>query len=676
MDSIVVRGSKDDKGYAESPESVSILQEHEISTTGRENDVQVLNAVPNVSVNKNGESFSIRGISNTGVTGYQKDNLSSIVIDDLFQTDLALQAGTFDLWDMERIEVLRGAQSTSQGANSLAGTILLDHRRPQFSDEGLAKIGVGSFGFREVGVLTNNAFGDQTVATRISYSKELSDGFTKNVATNNRKWGGWDKDRFRLGVAYKFANADILEFNSKLSRNDQGGTYVQGIDPFRHEVNEDVDYRSHTENTQVSTHYTHRINANTTNITILGFSKSNQDNTSDADGTPNNTAGKRVESHGDQFVSFENRLQYKNENFSNIFGLHAHEFRAEDDYDFNLLYPIGSASTPIAVLQGVERQRTSYALFDSWSYYVSEHHEILGGLRGEHVEASYGTTVHGERTQDLGANANQSIDTYLKQISGTYQGTKDDIVLLPKIGYSYHNGLHHSGVLYTKGYRTAGVSINRSRAIAVSYDPEFTHNYEIWYRYVQQLYQIGANVFYTDWRHQQVQVQLSNDFYDTEVQNAARSEVHGAELEGKVRITERHALHAGAGYVDTKFKTFTVGGVDYSGNHFPFASTWTGRVSHEAKVSESFSSLVILRYLSDAYTNAENTHKADEQLYLDWNGKYAFGSWLGELYVNNVLNAAYQTFDGTPTSATSPYQASYHQTSKPREMGVRVNYYW
>ena len=45
----------------------------------------------NVQVNRDnkGDTFSIRGIKNTGVAGYQKDNLASIMVDDVFQTDLA-----------------------------------------------------------------------------------------------------------------------------------------------------------------------------------------------------------------------------------------------------------------------------------------------------------------------------------------------------------------------------------------------------------------------------------------------------------------------------------------------------------------------------------------------------------------------------------------------------------
>lgn len=677
LDSITVRGTKDERGFSENPESVIILQENEISGAGRDNDIQVLNAVPNVEVNKGGESFSIRGVNNTGVTGYQKDNLASIVSDDLFQTDLALQAGSFDLWDMERIEVLRGAQSTTQGVNSLAGSILLDHRRPTLTNEGAFKLGLGNYGRREMGFVTNNTLVEGKVAARVSFGTERDDGFVRNVATDNEKWGQRDRDRFRLALLYKMSERDSLELDGKFHGSEQGGAYVQGTDPFVYEVNENVDALNSTKNQQASLAYTRRLDGGLTNRTVVGISASRQKVRSDADGTALDTAGVRLDKHEDEFVSVENRLNYTGERVTNVFGVHAHRFVARDDYDFNLLYPVGGGvSTPISVVQDVTRERESVAIFDTGSYRLTENHEFIAGLRGEAVRVRYGTTVLGERLNDLGTAANTSLDQYLTRVSGSYEGDKEDTVVLPKLGYAYHLDHHHGGLLYTRGYRTAGVSINRSRSEAVPYDAEFTNNYELWYKFVADKRQVSTNVFYTDWRAQQVQVQLSNDFYDTEVQNAARSEVYGAELEGKTRVAQNQSVSAGVGYTDTAFKKFEVNGVDYTGKEFPFASHWTGRVAHELAIPADWVFLTVARYVSGAYTNAENTRRADEQVYLDWNAKYALNTWIAEGYVNNVLDKRYRTFDGSPTSATSPYQASYHQVSAPRELGVRVSYFW
>ncbi len=677
LQTITVKGTKEEKNYFETYESISVLQENEIPATGRENNLQVLNAVPNVEVNKNGESFSIRGINNTGVTGYQKDNLSSILIDDIFQTDLAIQAGGFDLWDMQQVEILKGAQSTNQGVNSLAGAILLNHHKPTFSTEGAAKLGLGNFWHREAGVIANNVLVNDKIASRISYNKEMNDGYIKNKASGNDRWGAWNRDRFNLGLLYKISETSSLNFVGKFNQNRQGGTYTQGNDAFKYEVYEDQDYNVKTDNVQTGLTYKNNLNQRTKNTLIFGYSKSNQEASSDADGTAQDTAGTRIESHKDHYFSVENQLLYKHENVTNLLGIHAHDFRLKDEYDFKLLYPIGGgASTPLSVQQGVDRINRAFSLFDSVTYGFDHNQAVVGGLRAEYVESRYQTDVTAARVNDLGPGSNAAIDNYLALIRGSYDGKKSNAVVLPKLGYTVDDDLNHWGLVYTRGYRTSGVAINRRRATAVEYDPEFTNNYEFSYKYAGTNFQFSSNLFWIDWRDQQVQVQLSNDFYDTQVQNAGQSEVYGGEIEGKSILATGSTLTLGIGYSDTKFKTFQTSTINYADKKFPFASNWTGRLAHEIKATEQLSFLTVLRYLSDSYQNAENTLKSEGQLYLNLNMKYAIGEWMIESYVNNLFDGQFKIFNGAPTSATSPYQASYHQTSTPREFGARMTYFW
>src|SRR3546814_6901795 len=49
--------------------------------------------------------------------------------------------GDSELWDVEQIEVLRGAQSTLQGRNAMAGTIATKTNDPTFDSEGALRFG-------------------------------------------------------------------------------------------------------------------------------------------------------------------------------------------------------------------------------------------------------------------------------------------------------------------------------------------------------------------------------------------------------------------------------------------------------------------------------------------------------------------------------------------------------
>jgi outer membrane receptor protein involved in Fe transport len=624
-------------------------------------------------VNKNGESFSIRGINNTGVTGYQKDNLSSVVLDGLFQTDLALQAGSFTLWDLDQIEVLRGAQSTNQGVNSLAGLVILNHQAPTFLPERGIRAGYGNFGAKDLSAYVNQPLGEKS-GLRVAAEKELNNGYITNIYNGNEEWGFWNKERAGVSFLHETESKRQVTVDAKFHRNRQGGTYTQGNDAFLDQVDEDIDAFTRTRNYQGVATYTVPFE-NTQNTSLVGFSYSDQNSVADADFTRNNTAGTRFEKHRDHYLTAENRLNYRGERWENLFGIHAHDFRLKDDYDFNLLYSQSGITTPVNILQGVNRERRTYALFDSALLRLNETHALVAGARAEYVDSKYSTTVFGRRLQNLGGAINNVIDTYLSQRSGSYGGRQDEFVVLPKGGYQFLHGPHFSALTYTRGYRTSGVSINRSRAKAVNYGSEFTDNFELAYRYSLGNFMLAANLFYIDWQDQQVQVQLSSDFFDTQVENAAKSRVLGGELEGKVDLG-RQSLSLGAGFADTKFREFVSQGVNYEGKEFPFASKWTGRFTHRWNIFGNFTWLTTLRYVSKSFSNAENTRRADAQFYLHGNARYALGQWVFEGYMNNILNSRYRIFDGTPTSTTSPYQASLHQVTTPREYGVKVAYYW
>lgn len=676
LDAIQVQGNKENKSYQESTESISVVPTKELDNPSQENSIQVLNAVPNVTINKNDDSFSIRGINNTGVTGFQKDNLSSILVDDVFQTDLAVKAGSFDLWDADHVEVYRGPQSTTQGVNSLAGSILLFHNKASEQDEGALKYGNGASNNMEAGLMLNKTFLEGTFLTRISVNHEQDDGFIKNIATNNSTWGEKSKDHLGLDLIYKINDTDFLRWNIKLMQNKNGGNYVQSNNPYDYEVNEDVDFVSKSKNQQTSLRYFKKLNELWSNEVIGSFSQARNDEVSDADGTSANTAGTRVEDHTDRYVSVENLLKFQNDTVKNVLGFHAHDYYLNDFAHFNILFPLSSTVfTPVDSTQTTDKYRTTLALFDSYFWKFSENQSINLGLRYEYVKNKYGADVLAKRTQNLGGATNAIVDNYLNGVNGSYEDEDTNSIFLPKVAYLYSLDKSTYGISYSEGYRTGGLSINRKRARADKYDPETTRNYELSYKYSESVWNFSSNIFYTDWRDQQVLVQLSNDVFDTQVVNAASSEIYGAEAEMNWKPATRHDLNLGAGYVKTRFKDFVSGSKDYSGNEFPFAPQWTGRLRYGYQISSAWSASGILRYLGKSYGNAENTLDSPEQFYLDALGQYAWTSNMTvDLYARNLLDRQYVIYDRT--SSIGGQTVNYKQVNTPREVGARLTYYW
>ncbi len=126
IDSIVVTGQKRDESLLESDLSVTVLNEQDIRES-RLRDIRRLDdLVPNVQFNESGQLssvfVSIRGVeSNPFIV-----NRAAIYIDGVPFRELSNAV----LNQIESIEVLRGPQATLYGANSVAGLILINTRRP------------------------------------------------------------------------------------------------------------------------------------------------------------------------------------------------------------------------------------------------------------------------------------------------------------------------------------------------------------------------------------------------------------------------------------------------------------------------------------------------------------------------------------------------------------------
>lgn len=145
---------------------------------------------------------AIRGVG-TKEDGAGASDSTLIMVDGVY---FATRTATnIDIFDLERLEVLRGPQGTLFGKNAIAGVVNYVTRRPTIGEfEFKARQTVGNFGTFDTAAGVNVPLGD-AVAARLSFSRRDTDGFLTRVNVGTRAIPIGTEDDDAIGFAERFA---------------------------------------------------------------------------------------------------------------------------------------------------------------------------------------------------------------------------------------------------------------------------------------------------------------------------------------------------------------------------------------------------------------------------------------------------------------------------------------
>ena len=183
---IIVTATKRPQTLQDVPVSVAVTSQQTIERAQIRDLVDLQSVVPSLKVVEGTSvaetNFYIRGFGN-GAGNVGIEGSVGVFIDGVYRSRSA--ASLNDLPEVERIEVLRGPQSTLFGKNVSAGAINIVTRRPQFKTGGSAELTLGNYG-QVVGKATVTGPLSKTLALRVSGSVNGRDGTIRNLVTGTR----------------------------------------------------------------------------------------------------------------------------------------------------------------------------------------------------------------------------------------------------------------------------------------------------------------------------------------------------------------------------------------------------------------------------------------------------------------------------------------------------------
>lgn len=196
VEDIIVTAERVSTSIQRTPISIQAYSGEELQNRGV-NDISALSRADssvNINLSAGMPVIAIRGVSSQNATEVG-DPAVSVAIDGIFTNR---PYGTFGgLYDIERVEILRGPQGTLFGRNSTGGTINVITARPTSTNEGRITAEIGNYNLFAANGFANFAITD-TLDGRLSFDVRSRDGYRNNAPSVDGDDEDLKSGRFQL----------------------------------------------------------------------------------------------------------------------------------------------------------------------------------------------------------------------------------------------------------------------------------------------------------------------------------------------------------------------------------------------------------------------------------------------------------------------------------------------
>jgi iron complex outermembrane recepter protein len=564
---IIVTARRREESLIDVPISVSAISGETLAAQGAVDITALQDKTPNLTL-------QIARGSNSTLIGFirgvgQQDPLwgfepgVGLYVDDVYIA--RPQGSVLDIFDVSRVEVLRGPQGTLYGRNTVGGAIKYVTNKLGNDFGGKVRASYGAFNQIDmIGQVTVPVGDTLSIGAAVAWYQR--DGFGTNLTTGAEHY---DKDVLAGRISAEFAPSDDIfiriaadktidksnpRHGSRITGNAGLAAFEPTTDVYDTRAGIGDDNKVTTQGASLTGEF--GLSDQLTFKTISAYRDGRTDTLIDFD----NTAGPVLDIpafYDDRQFTQELQLLFEGDRIQGVAGLYYLDARASGAFDTVL----GLANLTILTAGTVKTK--SYAAFADFSFDLTDQFKISGGLRYTHDDKT-GTVFRqnytGIRSPEFGNAA--AIPGLIRT---DYTNDRSFKKLTPRVSVSYQPSDElNFYASYGQGFKSGGFDMRGDAVFTPTtvdgYDSETIDSFELGIKSAVLDRRLFANVavFKSTYKDQQVTIQAPSlaggvvSFVD----NAGRGEIWGAELELRAVPSPNFSMNAAFGYTNADYKEF------------------------------------------------------------------------------------------------------------------------
>ena len=566
-DEIVVTARRREESLIDVPISMSVISGDTLARTGAVDITALQDKTPNLTLQIARGSNSTLIAFSRGVG--QQDPLwgfepgVALYLDDVYVA--RPQGAVLDIFDVERVEVLRGPQGTLYGRNTIGGAVKYVTRKLGNEFRATARASYGSYNQVDlIGQVTIPLTDSLSIGGAVA--RYTRDGYGENLTTGVEHY---NKDVIAARLSAEFAPTDNIFFRVAGDRTldksrPRHGTRLlpNGADP-RYLPTESVydtragigdDNRVETRGVSVTGEI--GVSDALTFKTITAWRDGSTDTLIDFDNTVLPTLDVPA-SYDDRQFTQELQLLFEGERLQGVVGLYYLNGRASGAFDT----VVGLLNTTTLTSGTVDTK--SYAAFGDLSFDLTDKFKISAGARytrDEKTGTVFRRNYTGIRSPVFG---NAAAVPGLLRTDYTNERSFEKFTPRVSISYAPRQNLNFYAS-YGQGFKSGGFDMRGDAILTPTtvngYEPETIDSWELGMKGALLENSLFVNLagFFSNYKDQQVTIQVPAlpSGITSFVDNAGKAEIYGFELETRMVPSRHFSASLVLGYTHADYKEF------------------------------------------------------------------------------------------------------------------------